>query len=52
MSKSNIHKKLTKEDKFAREFYCENARKNQIKTDKKLQKKAFRKIEKKMEKEF
>ena len=43
MSKSNIHKKVTYEDKFARKFYCENARKNQLRRDKKAQKKKFRK---------
>lgn len=43
--KSNIHKKLTFEDKFARKFWCENARKNELKQNKKAQKKRFRKID-------
>ena len=32
--KSNIHKKLTKEDKFARKYYCQHARLNSIRIDK------------------
>lgn len=43
MKKSNIHKKATTEDKFARKFYCQNAKSNQLKADKKAQKKKFRK---------
>ena len=33
--KSNIHKKDYPEDKFARNFYCDNARLNQLRADKK-----------------
>ena len=43
--KSNIHKKLTFEDKFARKYYCEHAKRNQLRIDKKLQRKIFRKID-------
>lgn len=44
--KSNIHKKLTKEDKFARKYYCQHARLNSIRIDKKSQSKRNRKINK------
>lgn len=43
--KSNIHKKITKEDKFARKYYCDNSRLRQIRAEKKAQKKKFRKTE-------
>lgn len=33
--KGNIHKKLTREDKFARKFYCDHARLNHLRADKK-----------------
>ncbi len=39
----NAHKKETFEDKFARHFYCEHARLNSIRRDKKEQHKKFRK---------
>lgn len=42
--KSNMHKKLTFEDKFARKFFGKRARLNQIRMDKKAQKKKFRKM--------
>lgn len=42
--KSNIHKKETFEDKFARKFYCQHARLNSIRKDKKAQHKKFRKL--------
>lgn len=41
--KSNIHKKYTKEDKFARRFYCQHARLSQLRSEKKTQNKSFRK---------
>lgn len=40
--KGNIHKKETYEDKFARHYYCEHARLNSIRWDKKEQHKKFR----------
>ena len=40
--KGNIHKKITKEDKFSRKFYCNHARENQLRLDKKRQRKKFR----------
>ena len=43
MNKSNIHKKITTEDKFMRKYGCQNAKSNQLKADKKAQKKKFRK---------
>lgn len=47
--KGNIHKKVTKEDKFARKYYCDKARLNSIREDKKRQKKKFRQYEKDIE---
>lgn len=52
MSKNNIHKKETFEDKFARKFYCENARINQLRLDKKRQSKQNRKNGKKYIKKY
>lgn len=43
---NNIHKKLTFEDKFARHFYCDHARLNQLRQEKKAQRKSMRKINK------
>lgn len=40
--KGNIHKKETYEDKFARHYYCEHARLNSVRRDKKEQHKKFR----------
>ena len=45
--KSNIHKKQTYEDKFARKYFCKNARLTSIRQDKKLGKKKLRRITKK-----
>ena len=36
--KNNYHKKVTREDKFARKYYCQRARLNSIRTDKKFNK--------------
>lgn len=44
--KGNIHKKLTKEDKFARKYYCQHARLTQIRNDKKQQRRKFRRLTK------
>lgn len=44
MAKRNIHKRYTKEDKFARKYYCNNSRLAQLRSEKKAQKKKFRKI--------
>ena len=43
---NNIHKKLTEGDKFARHFYCDHARLNQLRQEKKAQKKKMRAINK------
>lgn len=40
--KSNIHKKDYPEDKFARNFYCDHARLNQLRADKKASKRKTR----------
>lgn len=44
--KGNIHKKLTKEDKFARKYYCQHARLSQIRNEKKQQRRKFRQLTK------
>lgn len=40
------HKKATYEDKFARAFYCSNARLNYVRFAKKTNAKAFRRLSK------
>lgn len=40
----NLFKKETWEDKFAREFYCQHARLNSVRNDKKRNTKKFRKL--------
>lgn len=40
--KNNYHKKVTREDKFGRKYYCQRARLNSIRTDKKFNKRKFR----------
>ena len=42
MVKGNIHKKITNEDKFARKYYCEHARLNSVRFDKKFNKRKLR----------
>lgn len=46
--KSNIYKKITTENKFARRYYCNHARLNSIRRDKKENSKAFRRYNKKL----
>lgn len=46
MASRNDKKKLTFEDKFARHFYCQHARLNSIRNDKKQNTKKMRKINK------
>lgn len=48
MSAKNEKTKLTFEDKFARHFYCQHARLNSIRNDKKQATRKMRKINKKM----
>ena len=48
MSCRNEKKKLTWEDKFGRKFYCQHARLNSVRSDKKRNKKIMRKINKKI----
>lgn len=40
--KGNMHKKLTFEDKFARKYYCEHARLNVLRSNKRQSKKRYR----------
>lgn len=42
MMKGNLHKRVTFEDKFARNFRCDKGRLRQLRFEKKMQKKAFR----------
>ena len=46
-----IHKKVTEEDKFGRKYYCDHARLNLIRFQKKRQKKQMRKWRKESEAE-
>ena len=48
MSARNEKKKLTFEDKFARNFYCPHARLNSIRNDKKQATRKMRRINKKI----
>ena len=48
MSARNEKKKLTFEDKFARHFYCPQARLNSIRNDKKQATRKMRRINKKI----
>ena len=48
MSAKNEKVKLTFEDKFARNFYCQHARLNIVRNDKKQATRKMRKINKKM----
>lgn len=46
--KNNSHKKLYYIDRFARNFYCQHARLNQLRVDKKLAKRKARRTSKKV----
>ena len=48
MSKSNEHKKDFREDKFARVYYCQHARLNQLREDKKQSRRKTRRKNKKL----
>jgi hypothetical protein len=48
MSKSNEHKKDFNEDKFARAYYCQHARLNQLREDKKQSRRKTRRKNKKL----
>lgn len=50
--KNNDHKKLFRIDRFARYLYCDHARLNQLREDKKRAKKAARKARKKVDEEW
>lgn len=47
MAKNNEHKKDFCEDKFGRKFYCQHARLNQVRSDKKQSKRKTRRKNKK-----
>ena len=46
-NKGNEHKKSTWIDKFARKFYCDHARLNQLRSDKRVAKRKYRRDSKK-----
>ena len=46
--KGNSHKKRTFIDKFARKYYCQHARLNSLRSDKKLAKRQERRFNKKL----
>ena len=48
MTKSNEHKKDFREDKFARAYYCQHARLNQLRADKKQGRRKTRRKNKKL----
>ena len=52
MAQKNEKVKLTFEDKFARKYYCQHARLNSIRGDKKYNNKKMRRINKKMAQNF
>lgn len=45
--KSNIHKKVYSEDKFARHYYCTHARLGQLRSDKRESRRMNRRLAKK-----
>lgn len=46
MAKGNEYRKLFRIDRFARNFYCQHARLNQLRADKRAAKKAARLVRK------
>lgn len=48
MGKNNQYKKYYSEDKFARKYYCQHARLNQVRYDKKQSQRKVRRIIKKI----
>lgn len=52
MATRNDKKKITFEDKFARHYYCQHARLNSIRSDKKYNSKKMRKFNKNLCKDF
>lgn len=48
MAKNNNHKKDFREDKFARAYYCQHARLNQLREDKKQSERKTRRKNKKI----
>jgi hypothetical protein len=50
--KGNSHKKRTFIDKFARKYYCQHARLNSLRSDKKLAKRQEREFNKKLCKNY
>lgn len=48
MAQNNAHKKDYREDKFARAYYCQHARLNRLRQDKKASKRKTRRKNKKL----
>lgn len=48
MAKSNNHKRLFRMDEFGRRFYCQHARLNLVRSDKKRAKKKARQEQKRL----
>lgn len=42
--KGNLHKRISMEDKFARKYYCQHARLNLLRMEKRKNKKTARRI--------
>ena len=51
MDKSNIHRKLTRADHFARHYYCQHAALNVVRSEKRYNKRWLRRYGKKLIKE-
>lgn len=51
MPKGNSHKKLYREDKFARDYFCKHTRLGYLRNDKKQEEKITREYSKKLLKE-
>jgi hypothetical protein len=51
MAKNNNHKKLFRMDEFGRRFYCQHARLNLVRSDKKRAKKKARQEQKRLSSE-
>ena len=51
MAKNNEHKKIFRMDEFGRKFYCQHARLNLLRSEKKQAKKKARQAQKRLQRE-
>ena len=51
MAKNNEHKKIFRMDEFGRRFYCQHARLNLLRSEKKQAKKKARQAQKRLQRE-